>query len=47
MVMVIVIVTVMVKVLEIIIILKKYQTLDIDFLVIWLVFYSRYKSYIL
>ena len=25
----------------------KYQTLDIEFLVIWLVLYSRYKSYIL
>ena len=25
----------------------KYQTLDIEFLVIWLAFYSRYKSYIL
>ena len=25
----------------------KYQTLDIEFLVIWLALYSRYKSYIL
>ena len=30
-----------------IIIFIKYQRLDIDFLVIWLALYSRYKSYIL